>query len=209
MADVVSFSDAPPVQVIAGRYRIERRLGRGGMGSVWRAEHLVLHSPVAIKVINSALAASEEARVRFLREAQAAAQLSSPHVVQILDHGVEGGTPYIVMELLEGESLSDRVERLGTLPPAQVARVLTQVARAADARTCGGHRAPRSQACRTSSWSRDDGEEIVKVLDFGIAKSDSALVGRDHRHADGRGDGHAALHEPGAGRRQQTRRPPH
>src|SRR3970282_1859913 len=91
--------------VLAGRYRLVALLGRGGMGSVWRAEHLSLSSPVAIKLIENQAAQSPEAQARFLREAQAAAALRSPHVVQVLDHGVDQGVPFIVMELLEGESL--------------------------------------------------------------------------------------------------------
>src|SRR5262245_27617226 len=90
--------------VLAGKYRLVRQLGKGGMGSVWLADHLTLRCPVAVKLLDPRIAAHAEARVRFMREALAAAALRSPHVVQILDHGVDGDVPYIAMELLEGES---------------------------------------------------------------------------------------------------------
>ncbi len=89
------------------------------MGSVWLAQHLTLRSPVAIKLIDPEIAQNPEALSRFLREAQAAAALRSPHVVQILDHGVDGGVPFIVMELLEGESLAGRRERTHRLSPPE------------------------------------------------------------------------------------------
>src|SRR5262245_47212839 len=121
---------AAPDTILAGKYRLTRQLGRGGMGSVWLAQHLTLDSPVAIKLMDPAIASSQEALQRFWREAQAAASLRSPHVVQILDHGVDQGTPYIAMELLDGESLADRLARVGTLGPPETARIMTQVARA-------------------------------------------------------------------------------
>ena len=120
----------PQAHVIAGKYRLLRQLGKGGMGSVWYAEHLTLHSPVAVKLIEPEIAQNPEALARFLREAQAAASLRSPHVVQILDHGVDDGVPYIAMELLDGESLAARLSRVGRLSPQETAQILTHVARA-------------------------------------------------------------------------------
>src|SRR5258705_11854359 len=93
-----------PGAVVAGKYRLIRQLGKGGMGSVWYAEHLTLESPVAVKLIDPEIATNPEALSRFLREAKAAASLRSPHVVQILDHGVDGDMPYIAIEILAGES---------------------------------------------------------------------------------------------------------
>ena len=116
--------------VIAGRYRLVAPLSRGGMGSVWRAEHLALGSPIAIKLIDGSLVEHEEPRARFEQEARAAAALRSPHVVQILDHGVDRGLPFIAMELLDGESLGARLHRAGKLPPAQIARIFQDVGRA-------------------------------------------------------------------------------
>src|ERR1044071_7606682 len=93
-----------PGHVIGQKFRLVRRLGQGGMGSVWAADHLVLNSQVAVKIIDAAIAQNSEALARFLREAQAAAQLRSPHVVQTLDYGIEDNAPFIALELLEGES---------------------------------------------------------------------------------------------------------
>ena len=104
--------DPSEAAVLAGKYRLVHQLGRGGMGSVWFAQHLTLHSPVAIKLIDPLIASHPEALARFMREARAAAALRSPHVVQILDHGVDNGTPYIAMELLEGESLAARLRKV-------------------------------------------------------------------------------------------------
>ena len=101
------------------------QIGEGGMGSVWRAEHLTLRSELAIKLIDTELASSQEVLTRFMREAQAAAALSSPHVVHIMDYGVEGEVPFIAMELMQGEDLAQRLERVGVLSAAETARVIT------------------------------------------------------------------------------------
>src|ERR1043165_8723337 len=111
-----------PGEVLGGRYRLIRPLGQGGMGSVWHAEHLTLSSSVALKLIETPANPAPAVTERFLREARLAAALRSPHVVQIFDYGVDGQTPYIAMELLEGESLAARLERLGRLSPRETAR---------------------------------------------------------------------------------------
>ena len=159
-----------PNHVLGGKYRLVRQLGQGGMGSVWLAEHLTLRSPVAIKLIEPSIAANPEALARFLREAQAAASLRSPHVVQILDHGVDAGVPFIVMEVLEGESLADRLTRLGRLSPAETARVMTQVGRAMTRAHEAGivHRDLKPDNIYIV---HNDEDEVAKVLDFGVAKS--------------------------------------
>src|SRR5450432_630100 len=109
--------------VVAGRFRLNRLIGRGGMGSVWQATHLGLDIPCAVKFIEGEFAALPEAQARFEREAKAAAQLRSPHVVQILDHGVWENTPYIAMELLDGEDFGKRLQRIGRMPPNDVLRI--------------------------------------------------------------------------------------
>ncbi|HEY4159212.1 MAG TPA: serine/threonine-protein kinase [Polyangiaceae bacterium] len=156
--------------IIAGKYRLGRQLGQGGMGSVWLAEHLSLHSPVAIKLIDPSIANNGEALGRFLREAQSAASLRSPHVVQILDHGVDNGVPYIAMELLEGESLADRLTRVNRLSLAEATRIMTHVSRAIGRAHEAGivHRDLKPD---NIYLVRNDDEEIAKVLDFGIAKA--------------------------------------
>jgi eukaryotic-like serine/threonine-protein kinase len=160
--------------VLAGRYRLESKLGQGGMGSVWRAEHLSLGSPLAIKLIDPSIAQSAEALSRFKREAQAAADLRSPHVVQIIDYGVDADIPFIAMELLEGESLGTRLEKVGRLAPVQVASILSQAARAlARAHQAGiVHRDLKPDNIFLIKEADDD---VVKVLDFGIAKKLGAL----------------------------------
>ena len=84
-------------RVLSGRYRLEERLGEGGMGSIWRAEHLVLGAPVAVKLIDRDVTRDEEALARFNREAQSAATLRSPHVVQIIDYGIDDDTRELVI----------------------------------------------------------------------------------------------------------------
>src|SRR5687768_6041171 len=165
-----------PHQVLSGKYRLERELGRGGMGSVWLAQHMTLRSPVAIKLIDPGIADNPEALARFLREAQAAASLRSPHVVQILDHGVDEGVPFIVMELLEGESLASRLERVQRLSPAETARIITQVARAV-ARAHEAGIVHRDLKPDNIYLVRNDEEEIAKVLDFGVAKATTHGMG--------------------------------
>src|SRR6187549_1100231 len=157
-----------PGAVLAGKYTLERKLGRGGMGSVWRAEHLQLRSPVAIKVIDAAISNNSQMLTRFMREAQSAALLRSPHVVQVLDFGVDDGTPFIVMELLQGESLAERIKRLKQLPAEDVIRLLTQVLRAvAKAHEAGiVHRDLKPD----NIFICAEDPEIAKVLDFGVAK---------------------------------------
>jgi len=100
------------------------------MGQVWRAEHLLLRAEVAVKLMNPELGRSREGLSRFLREAQAAAALRSPHVVQILDYGVDRGTPYFAMELLDGESLRTRLRRVGRLNPKETSALFLQLGRA-------------------------------------------------------------------------------
>jgi serine/threonine-protein kinase len=140
------------------------------MGSVWLAEHLTLRSPVAIKLIEPSIAANQEALARFLREAQAAASLRSPHVVQILDYGVDGNVPFIAMEVLEGESLASRLERVRRLSPIETARLMNHVARAMTRAHEMGivHRDLKPDNVYIV---RNEEEELAKVLDFGVAKS--------------------------------------
>ena len=157
-----------PGTVILGRYRLDSLLGRGGMGSVWRAEHLQLRSPVAIKLLDVAIANNPQMLARFMREAQSAALLRSPHVVQVLDFGVEDGTAFIAMELLQGESLGERLKRLKQLPVEDMIRLLTQVLRAIGKAHEAGivHRDLKPD----NIFICTEEPEFAKVLDFGVAK---------------------------------------
>ncbi len=156
--------------VLAQKFRLVSQLGAGGMGSVWRADHLVLKSPVAIKLIHDRVASAPGAIDRFLREAQAAAAIRSPHVIQVLDYGVEGSTPYLVMELLEGESLAARLKRLGRLAPEETSRIVSHVARAL-ARAHEAGVVHRDLKPDNVFLVHNQDEELAKVLDFGIAKT--------------------------------------
>ena len=135
-----------PGFVVAGKYRIDGLIGEGGMGCVWRAWDESLDRAVALKLISDEAASSVTARQRFLAEAKAAAGLRTPHVVQILERGVEGDTPFIVMELLEGEDLHERAKRRRRLAPIEVCEIVRQVlpltpADAFAVRVGDGHRA--------------------------------------------------------------------
>jgi serine/threonine protein kinase len=163
-------------QVLAGRYRLDRQLGKGGMGSVWLAEHLTLNSWVAVKLMDPSLASTVEGAERFKREAQAAASLRSAHVVQVLDYGVHESTPFLVMELLQGQSLADCLEREKRLSPERTQSVITQVARAISRAHAAGiiHRDLKPD---NIFLIREDDQELAKVLDFGIAKATGPRFG--------------------------------
>ena len=165
-----------PGTVIGGKYRIERALARGGMGSVWVARHVQLGSEVALKFLDPSFAASAAHRTRFEREARAAANLKSPHVVHVSDYGFEGTAPYLVMELLEGEDLGQRLHRIGRMTIPDTARVLAQVGKALRKAHEAGI-AHRDLKPANLFLARIDDEEVVKVLDFGIAKESGAALG--------------------------------
>ncbi len=156
-------------RVIKERYRLQERLGQGGMGSVWRAEDLNLHIDVAVKLIDPNFAESAEARARFEREALAAAQLRSMHIALITDHGVDGETPYIVMELLRGESLAARLHSRTVLSFDETLSVFSQIAEAlafAHERRIVHRDLKPDNVFIVSERTK----ELVKVLDFGVAK---------------------------------------
>src|ERR1041385_868606 len=120
-----------PTKTVAGKYRLTRLLGKGGMGSVWEGVHESLGTRVAVKFIDTDYASSDEIRQRFVNEAKAAARLRSKHVVQVYDQGVaDDGKPYIVMEFLEGEPLDRRLDRLGRVTNEDTARVILHAWRA-------------------------------------------------------------------------------
>jgi eukaryotic-like serine/threonine-protein kinase len=155
--------------VLVGRYRLETQLGAGGMGTIWRAQHLVLNAPVAVKVIDRTAIPDEETLSRFMREAQSAAALRSPHVVQILDYGIDGKVPFMAMELLEGENLAQRIKRQKRLSPQDTFRVISHIARAI-ARAHEAGIVHRDLKPENVFLVKNEDEEIAKVLDFGVAK---------------------------------------
>jgi eukaryotic-like serine/threonine-protein kinase len=164
----MSESEIASGRIIAGKYRLEAAIARGGMGSVWRARHLTLDAPLAVKFIGANVSRMQEARKRFEREAKAAALLQSPHVVQIYDYGVEGEVPYLVMELLDGEDLGDRLKK-SRLSLAETSSIVTQIARALR-RAAEAGIVHRDLKPGNVFLVRGEEEELVKVLDFGIAK---------------------------------------
>jgi eukaryotic-like serine/threonine-protein kinase len=163
-------------EFITGSIRLVRQLGEGGMGSVWLAEHLTLHTQVAVKFVMTSLADNPEAQARFEREASLAAQAKSPHVVQIFDFGqTPEGATYIVMELLEGEDLAARIRRGGPLDGAEFVDLFRQAASGIGRAHSKGivHRDLKPE---NIFLAEDDGQILVKVLDFGIAKSETSLA---------------------------------
>ncbi len=161
-----------PGAVLSQKYRLVSLLGEGGMGAVWRAEDVRLGSaPVAIKLMHGKDAANPELRSRFDAEARIAAKLRSPHVVQLYDVGVDEatGAPFLAMELLEGETLHDRLSRLGAIPAAEVAHVVSHVSRALTwAHSLGIVHRDLKPANIFLVQNAD--AALAKVLDFGVAK---------------------------------------
>ncbi|MDC0743742.1 serine/threonine-protein kinase [Polyangium mundeleinium] len=156
--------------IVGTNVRLLRPLKRGGMGSVWLAEHLTLRTQVAVKFMSERLAQDQEYVARFTREAMASAQIKSPNVVQVFDHGITpDSTPYIVMELLEGEDLRMRLSKIGTIGLDEAATIIVHVARALSKAHALGivHRDMKPDNVFLCD---QDGELFVKVLDFGIAK---------------------------------------
>ncbi|WP_437757934.1 protein kinase domain-containing protein [Sorangium sp. So ce1389] len=166
--------------VLIGKYRLERPLSRGGMGSVWVARHLQLGTPVAVKFMDPAYAESPAFRTRFEREARAAAQLKTPHVVQVHDFGFHESVPYLVMELLQGEDLNARLQRRGRLPLLEAHRILAQTGKALRSAHDAGlvHRDLKPANLFLARVDGED-EDMVKLLDFGIAKETTSKLVAD------------------------------
>jgi serine/threonine protein kinase len=167
-------------QLLAGKYRIERVLGQGGMGVVVAAHHLVLDQVVAIKFLLPEALRSAEAVARFEREARAAVKIQSEHVARVTDVGrLETGAPYMVMELLRGRDLADLLQQEGPLPLEDVADYILQAGEAiAEAHGLGiVHRDLKPPNLFLTT--RADGSSCVKVLDFGISKVTNASSSSD------------------------------
>ncbi len=169
--------DAPAFegQLVGGKYRVQRLIGTGGMGTVWEGVHEQLGTRVAIKFIKPQFAEQPEARARFQIEARAAAKLQTKHAVHVYDYGVTPeGLPYIVMEFLEGHSLSDAIIERGRLPAKEVAQIIGQAARALQKAHAAGivHRdlKPDNIFLARTDEPVEGLPFIVKLVDFGIAK---------------------------------------
>jgi serine/threonine-protein kinase len=159
-------------EIFAGRYRILRRLAAGGMGVVYEARHVETERPCALKVMLPHVAENEALRERFRLEARAAALVSSTHVVEVLDAGVDEATksPFLVMELLRGEDLGKRMKRRGPLPRGEVVKLVEEAARGLDAlhKASIVHRDLKPSNLFVAE--RDGEAPKVKVLDLGVAK---------------------------------------
>jgi len=156
--------------IIGEKYVLERVLGHGGMGSVWLAHHWKLGAPVAIKLLRTEHTRIELARARFEREAMMMAKLRSRHVISVNDYGVQDNHAYIVMEMLVGEDLNERIQRVGQLSPEEVHFIIGQAARG----LVVAHEAGiihRDLKPANIFIAEQDREEMVKLLDFGIAKA--------------------------------------
>ena len=154
-----------------GQYRLRERIGAGGMGEVYLAEHQLLKRPCALKLIRPGSAGDPRAMARFEREVRTTARLSHPNTVEIYDYGrTEDGTFYYVMEYLPGLSLAELVERHGPLPPERVIYLLRQACEALPGGARGGPDPPRHQAGQHLRRVRGGRHDVTKLLDFGLVK---------------------------------------
>jgi serine/threonine-protein kinase len=157
----------PVGTLLSDRYRLEARIGHGGMSTVYRAFDTVLERPVAIKLMHREIARDGDQLERFRREARSVAQLNHQHIVTVIDAGEDDGTPYIVLEYVEGETLKDRIRRFGRLPIVEAIAYAIEIARALGCAHERGivHRDIKPQNVLV------DLEGSAKVTDFGIARS--------------------------------------
>ena len=191
---------------VVGSYQVMSRLGAGGMGEVYLAHDMKLDRRVAFKVLPLELAADRDRLRRFHQEARAASSLNHPHILVVHDVGELDGRPYLVTELIEGETLRQRLQQ-GRLPIRDVVDIGLQVASALSAAHARGlvHRDLKPE----NVMVRRDG--YVKVLDFGLAKLATATPSPDQggvrvTHATWDGNRHTTLYVAGAGARPRSRR---
>jgi eukaryotic-like serine/threonine-protein kinase len=166
-----------PGTLLAGKFRVVRLLGEGGMGSVFEIEHELTKHRRALKTLHAAMASSPSIVERFLREASAAGRVGNPHIVETFDAGVlESGEPYLVMEILRGEPLSHRIAR-GPMAIPEVVDLMGQACVGVAAAHAAGivHRDLKPDNLFITTGA--DGRPFVKILDFGISKFDTTQTG--------------------------------
>ncbi|HEX5099503.1 MAG TPA: serine/threonine-protein kinase [Polyangiaceae bacterium] len=158
-------------KTVAGRYRVIKLLGEGGMGAVYLAEHVAIEKKIALKVLHAEYAAKGDIVTRFQQEAISASRIKHPNVLEIFDFGqLESGAFYLAMEFLEGNDLADEIQRHHVLEPARGLRFAQQICRALAAAHAKGvvHRDMKPE--NVFLQRTPDGEELVKIVDFGIAQ---------------------------------------
>ena len=158
---------APTGTLLNGRYRLDEQVGIGGMARVYRGFDIVLERQVAVKTLNREVASDSDPLERFRREARAVARLSHPHIVTVIDAGEDDGTPYIVFEYIEGETLKHRIRRLGRLEIPEAVAYAIELARALGAAHEQHivHRDVKPQNVLI------DGDGRALITDFGIART--------------------------------------
>src|SRR5690606_2243896 len=163
-------SKVPIGTVLEGKFRITQEICRGGMAAIYEAENVDIGKRVAVKILADELLSSHVVRERFMREARAAAAIRSPFICEVYDVGMYDDRPFLVMELLEGESLYDRMTRVRQMPVDVVVKVAAQVGRGLRKAHEAGivHRDLKPE---NIFLTRDeDGELLAKIVDFGLAK---------------------------------------
>jgi len=167
-------------RTLDGKYRLEQQLGIGGMGTVYRARHLLIDRPVAVKVLNQKLVDDEQSRVRFQREAKAAGRLQHLNAVAVTDFGQSPeGYVYIVMELLEGRTLREILAKEAPLETARAVSLMLQISAAVAAAHEAGVIHRDLKPANIFVTQSADAPSIVKVLDFGIAKLAAETLDED------------------------------
>jgi len=173
-----ALSDALPGTVLDEKYRVQEKIGSGSFGTVYRGEHIFLHHPVAIKVFRPAIGSTGlQSLDRFRLEGISACRINHPNAVTVLDFDVSAGLAYLVMELLQGQSLSDELRKSGKLKPARAAYIAAAVCDAlAEAHAAGIVHRDIKPSNVFLHQGKGGGDELVKVIDFGVAK----LTGERH-----------------------------
>jgi serine/threonine-protein kinase len=165
----------PGIRLVGGRYRLTQKIGEGGVGAVYKAIDQVIGRQVAVKILSEGTTKQEEVVARFQREAQVVGQLRHRNVVEVFDFGVENGIPFMVMELLEGKDLATLLDKRG---PIAIERAV-DIALAVAAGLLAAHErglVHRDIKPANIFLSREDGGEIPKILDFGIAKTSNSRL---------------------------------
>ncbi len=163
-------SKVPPGTLLEGKYRITKEIGRGGMAAVYEAEHIEIGKRVAVKILAAELVSSRVVLGRFLREARATAAIRSPYICDVYDSGEWGDRPFLVMELLEGESLYELLSRERRLSLEHTLRIASQTAKGL-IKAHGAGVVHRDLKPENIFMARtEEGDTVAKILDFGLAK---------------------------------------